>query len=82
MSDGLPESEFGGKLQNNGFFPPPHQMSAHEKLRSVYLTGDDTGQSEINDCWFDGLLPFDEQYARREAEGAFEAGEHDPLKDI
>lgn len=82
MSDGLPESEFGGKMQSNGFYPPPHRMSAAEKLRSVYQTGDDTGLNDPDPSWFQGLLPFEDQYAKREAEGAFEHGEYDPMKSV
>lgn len=84
MPDPYPPSEFGGKTGPNGFQPvPPHVMTASEKLRALYTTGDESGQSSLDDGdAFTGMLPEDEQRAIRAAQGAFEKGEYDPFKAV
>ena len=51
-------SEFGGSAKPNGF-QRNHQLTASEKLRSVYTTGDETGLKPLDEegAAFTGLLP-------------------------
>lgn len=81
MTD-LSPSEFGGHTNHLGIPPFPHRPEAYEKLRAIYLTGDETGGEEGLYLPFDdegaafrGLLTEDEQRATREQEGALVKGE-------
>lgn len=79
MPDGYPPSEFGGKTDHLGFEPLPHSLTARERLRHGYLTGDETlaraSTAQPLRENMRGLLPFEEQKALREAEGALDKGE-------
>jgi hypothetical protein len=71
-------SEFGGKVGRVLIQPIPHVPTPSERLMLMYISGDDSGQSprdKFNET-FEGLLPEEEQRARRIAEGVqFEGGE-------
>lgn len=77
MPDNIgPASEFGGKVQKNRIQPLPHTPDPSERLMLLYTTGDESGISmPDNDEAFSGLLPYEEQYAKRAAEGAFDKGQ-------
>jgi hypothetical protein len=78
MSD-LPASEFGGKTNRLGIQPPPHPLSAYEKLRAIYLSGDELERGDLppqrNREAMQGLLPEAEQIALREEEGVLDKGQ-------
>lgn len=74
----MPPSEFGGKVQGpNGIQPLPHQLTASEKLRLGYRTGQDEDRNARPDgaTAFNGLLPEDIQRALREEAGDMEKGQ-------
>lgn len=77
MPDDLgPASEFGGKVKKNRVQPLPHVPSPSERLMLLYTTGEESGISDPDKGEaFAGLLPYEDQYALREAEGAFEKGQ-------
>lgn len=67
-------SEYGGKVQRNGIQPPVapsgapgHELTASEKLRMIYQTGQDADSTKLPDNGesFNGLLPLKE--AREQA---------------
>lgn len=45
MPDGLRPSEFGFSSKKNTLAPYPHEPTASEKLRLVYMTGDEAGET-------------------------------------
>ena len=51
-----PPSEFGGKIQPNTVYPKgPDALTANDKLRLVYRTGqDETSVAEVDDSAFQG----------------------------
>lgn len=73
MATELPASEFGGKIQKNGIFPPVapsglpgHEPTAIEKLRLLRTTGQDEDTTRIpsqvdQDAVWSGLLTEREQ---------------------
>jgi hypothetical protein len=71
-------SEFGGSgNQPNGVMPPPHVPTASEQLMLTYRTGDPSGLSPVDTehaAW-NGLLPFEEQKAIRQAAGDLDVGQ-------
>lgn len=78
MPDTLPPSEFGGKSNALGIQPHPHKPNEFERLRSIYLTGNEDGTDlpqHTNHEAFVGLLPEEEQRAIMEEKGAFEKGQ-------
>jgi hypothetical protein len=83
IPDPYPPSEFGGKTQPNRVQPPPHEPLWYERVMLGHTTGDETGNTPVDDgaAW-QGLLPPDEQRALREASGALDKGEFDPFKDV
>ena len=80
MPDQGAASEFGGAVRGLvGVQPvPPHVLTAAEKLRLIYLTGDETGETmvPVPEVW-EGLLPAEEQRKIREGEGVLEKGQLD-----
>src|SRR5215218_9347052 len=77
MPDNIgPASEFGGKVRANRVQPLPHVPDPSERLMLLYTTGDESGISmpDKGEAW-GGLLPYEEQYAIRLAEGVFEKGQ-------
>lgn len=80
MPDTGPASEFGGAVRSRvGIQPtPPHVLTADERLRLIYLTGQDTELLPPDGgLTFNGLIPEAEQRALREAEGVLEKGQYD-----
>lgn len=79
MSDTGPASEFGGKTNAMGIQPFPHVPTVNERLRAVYLTGDEleTGTLPVQPEReaFNGLLPEAEQRAIAEEAGLLEHGQ-------
>jgi hypothetical protein len=71
-------SEFGGRgVQKNTIYGPPHSPEAYEKLRLVYLTGQDEDSTVSPDSEgdaFQGLLKLREQLELQEKRGDFEMG--------
>lgn len=78
MTD-LGPSEFGGHTNRLGIHPSPHPPEAYEKLRAVYLSGDDLEKGDLAPQpereAFHGLLPEDEQRELRESEGVLDKGQ-------
>lgn len=81
MPDSGPASEFGGAVRSRvGIQPtPPHVLTAEERLRLIYLTGQDTEllapDPELES--FHGLNLEPVQRAIREQEGVLEKGQYD-----
>lgn len=76
-------SEFGGSPQRNGIQPPitplgtpGHLPTASEELGLFYMTGqiEDSTRNRDNGEAFTGLIPEEEQLAKRVAEGVMEKG--------
>jgi hypothetical protein len=69
-------SEFGGKVRRHGIQPLPHRLTASEKLRLGYRTGQDVDR-DLPDGpeAFNGLLPLDIQTALRKEAGDLEKGQ-------
>ena len=75
MSD-MPPSEFGGKTRRHGIQPLPHRLTASEKLRLGYRTGQDVDRNApAGPEAFNGLLPYDIQLALRTEAGDMEKGQ-------
>lgn len=75
MSDQGP-SEFGGKTGRHGIQPLPHRLTASEKLRLGYRTGQDVDRNLLGGPEaFSGLLPLDIQTALRKEAGDLEKGQ-------
>ncbi|MGH9339838.1 MAG: hypothetical protein ACRD1R_09685 [Acidobacteriota bacterium] len=66
-----PASEHGGKVQNNTLFPKTAgDADASEKMREVYLTGDDTDLTRAQDPrYFRGQVKDSEKEQPAELEG-------------
>jgi hypothetical protein len=79
MPDTGPASEFGGAVKSRvGIQPtPPHVLTADERLRLIYLTGQDTELLPPDDgLSFNGLIPEEIQRELRKAEGVLEKGQY------
>ena len=64
-------------IARHGVQPVPHVPTPSERLRLLYLTGDESGLSPVddrNDIW-SGTLPIEEQTSIRAAEGVLERGQ-------
>lgn len=69
-------SEFGGKVRKHGIQPLPHPLTASEKLRLGYRTGQDIDRDAASGSEaFNGLLPYDIQLALRQEAGDMEKGQ-------
>lgn len=69
-------SEFGGKVRKHGIQPLPHPLTASEKLRLGYRTGQDIDRDAASGPEaFNGLLPYDIQLALRQEAGDMEKGQ-------
>jgi hypothetical protein len=69
-------SEFGGQVGPHGIQPLPHQLTASEKLRLGYRTGQAIDRSlPAGPEAFNGLLPLDIQTQLRKEAGDLEKGQ-------
>lgn len=72
----MPPSEMGGKVGKHGIQPLPHRLTASEKLRLAYRTGQDLDRDlPAGPEAFNGLLPLDIQTALRKEAGDLEKGQ-------
>lgn len=57
MPDRLPPSEFGFSSKKNTLAPEPHEPTASEKLRLLYMTGSEDGETPDPESFRGGGWP-------------------------